>query len=877
MPNAEPVRIRAGNGTNRDVSNAGVPNPLTCGHHVPNTAHASWNSNWWLMALPPTFSDSTKNGLTSGEARERFDQYGPNEPRAVHRRLFVFELLGLFANPLAIILLAAAGVSVWMGDSIGAGIIVAIVLTGAVINFIQTYRSARAISRLREGVAVTATVLRDGNWIEVPRRKVVPGDQIRLSAGDLVPADARLVAARDLHIQQAALTGESLPVEKEVTQPPGGAALKTNDADAVFFGTSVVSGTAAAMVVATGPATAFGEIAARLAERQPETEFDRGTRRFGLFITQTVFVLVFSVFLSNAVLKRDPLESILFAIALAVGLTPEFLPMITAVTLATGAVRMARKKVVVKHLAAMQNLGSMDVLCSDKTGTLTRGEMELIQVVDAQSKVTQRPFELAYLNSSFETGIKSPLDTAILRHRSMELAPFRKVDEIPFDFERRRLSVVVDGPEGRVLIAKGAPESILSCCTHCEIEGATQTLDGTLRASIAALCATLSGQGFRLLAVSMKPVSEQESFRVTDEVDLTLIGLLAFLDPPREEASEVLAELRDDGVAVKILTGDNELVTRYVCGKVGLDSGNMVLGDDVDGMTDGALGARAERTSVFARLSPAQKNRVLRALKSRGHVVGFLGDGINAAPSLHAADVGITVSTAVDVAKDAAEVVLLEPGLRVLHSGIREGRQAFGNVMKYLLMGTSSNFGNMLSMAAATALLPFLPMLPMQILFTSLLYDIAQLTIPTDHVDPSYVRKPRRWDITLIRRFMLWLGPVSSAFDFLTFAVLLHVFHADAALFHTGWFVESLATQTLVLFVIRTGGNPLRSQPSRPLVVTVLAVVMAGVLLPYTSVAASFGFVPLPSEYLVFVVAATASYLALVEVVKRSLLKRAFL
>jgi P-type Mg2+ transporter len=815
-------------------------------------------------------------GLSGDEARARLAQYGPNE-FVTRGRLPLAELFGLFTNPLALVLIGAAIVSAVVGDPTGAGIIIAVVLISAAINFAQTFRSHRAMQRLREGVAPTATVLRDGRWEELLRREVVPGDVIRLCAGDLVPADSRLLSGRDLHVQQAALTGESLPAEKEaVANRPPAAPLHPDDCDAVFLGTSVVSGTATALVVATGRATAFGEIAARLAERPPETEFERGTRRFGLFITQTVIVLVFFVLLVNAALRRDPLESLLFAVALAVGLTPEFLPMITAVTLAQGAVRMARRKVVVKHLAAIQNFGSMDVLCSDKTGTLTKGEMELVRVTDPFGQPSERPLALAYVNSFHETGIKSPLDAAILRRVPFDAGAYRKRDEVPFDFERRRLSVVVEGPDGRLLITKGAPEGVARCCSRLESGGKPLPFDEPARDRFAAVCAELCGQGYRLLAVAVRAVPEQDAYRIADEADLTLVGLLAFLDPSREDASGAIHALRREGVRVVVLTGDNDLVATHVCGQVGLDGRRVVLGDEVDRMGDVALGAVAEEVNVFARMSPAQKNRVIRALKARGHVVGFLGDGVNDAPSLHAADVGISVSSAVDIAKDAAEVILLEPGLGVLHRGIREGRQAFGNVMKYLLMGTSSNFGNMLSMAAATVFLPFLPMLPTQVLLNSLLYDLAQLTIPTDHVDASYVHKPRRWDIGVIRRFMLFIGPVSSLFDFLTFFVLLKVFAAPEALFHTGWFVESLATQTLVLFVIRTGGNPLRSRPSRPLMFTVVAVVIVGLVLPYTPVAAPLGFVPLPGAYLAFVAGATAVYLILVEVVKRRVLRNAF-
>jgi Mg2+-importing ATPase len=815
-------------------------------------------------------------GLTETEAGALRDQYGPNEPAPATRSSVAVHLLLLFANPLVLILLIAAGASIAVGEATSAGVIIAIVLIGAGINFWQSFRTQKAVDELRAGVVTTATVKRDGQWREVPRRELVPGDIIRLSAGDLVPADARLVSARDLHVQQSALTGEPLPVEKEAG-PAGPAPPKPDDRGAVFLGTSVVSGTAIAEVTATGRATAFGDIAARLRDKPPETEFERGTRRFGLFITQTVVVLAFAVLIICAVIGRDPLQSLLFAVALAVGLTPEFLPMIVAVTLARGAVRMARQKVIVKHLAAIQNLGSMDVLCSDKTGTLTRGEMELVQVVGTDGKESAHAFELAYLNAAHETGINSPLDTALLKRVSPpEVADWQKRDEVPFDFERRRLSVVVEGPAGILLICKGAPEGVLNCCTAVEQNGREEPLNADARARIENQLREFSSCGYRVLAVAYRRLPEVTPLKTADERDLTFAGLLAFFDPPRPDAAELIGDLNADGVQVKVLSGDSDLVARHVCGHVGLRGLSFVTGDDVDRLSDPALGAVAETACVFARMAPAQKTRVLLALKRRGHVVGYLGDGINDAPSLHAADVGISVAGAADVARDAAEVILLESGLRPIRDGVRFGREAFGNVMKYLLMGTSSNFGNMVSMAAATAFLPFLPMLPPQVLLNGFLYDMAQLTIPTDRVDPSYVHKPRRWDIGVIRRFMLFIGPVSSLFDFLTFAVLLFVFRAGEETFHTGWFVESLATQTLVLFVIRTGQNPLRSRPSRALAVTAVAVVLVGVALPYVPpLARLLGFVPLPATYLLFVAGATAAYLLLVEWVKRLVLRRA--
>ncbi len=780
----------------------------------------------------------------------------------------------LFANPLVIILLITSFVSALLGELVSAMIIVVIVLLGVAINFVQTYRSQRAIERLREGVAPTATVLRDGSWVELPRREVVPGDLIRLVAGDLVPADARLLRASDLHVQQAALTGESMPVEKEAVElkePPRNPAEAPNQ---VFLGTSVVSGTATAVIVATGRATAFGDIAAHLAARPPETEFERGTRKFGFLILQTVLFLVLFVFLVRIALRRDPFESLLFAVALAVGLTPEFLPMITAVTLAQGAVHMARKKVVVKHLAAMQNFGSMDILCSDKTGTLTSGVMAFDQHFDPFGHPAEQVFLLAYLNSFQETGIKSPLDLAILRHGQPDMSEYHKLDEVPFDFERRRLSVVVERKGEPLLITKGAPEGVLAVCSAYEVDGQIRSLDPDAKARCETAYRGFSSQGYRVLAVAYRSMPRQEAHRAADENDLVLAGFVTFFDPPLTDTAATLQDLARDGVQVKILTGDNELVTRHVCEQVGLEAARIVLGEQVDRISDTALGHVAERATVFARVSPAQKNRILLALKRRGHVVGFLGDGINDAPSLHAADVGISVATAVDVAKDAAEIILLEHSLRVLHTGILSGRKAFDNVMKYLLMGTSSNFGNMFSMAAASLFLPFLPMLPVQILLNNFLYDLAQVTIPTDNVDPTFIHKPRRWDISLVRDFMLFVGPISSLYDFLTFGALLVLFQASEPLFHTGWFVESLATQTLVLFIIRTAGNPFRSRPSLPLVTSVLVVVLVGLLLPSTPLAGPLGFVPLPVTYFLFLFGVTSTYLVLVELVKRRLMRR---
>jgi Mg2+-importing ATPase len=842
----------------------------------------------------------TAVGLTTQVARERLAQFGPNEISTSKPKPIMFQLLAYFIQPLIAILLIAAVISGVSGDWLNASIIIVIVLGSVGLDFYQTRRSQVAAEGLRSQVAPTATVRRDGAWTELPRGDVVPGDLIRLSAGMLVPADAQLLSASDLHVQQSALTGESMPVEKSVAAKTGSSSasdapenpISENPADAsdlVFVGSSVVSGRAEALVTATGARTTFGGIVTSLTRRAPETEFERGMKSFSLFIVQIVLFLVLFVFAVNTLNKRDPLESLLFAVALAVGLTPEFLPMITSITLSNGAGRMAKKKVIIKNLSSIQNFGQMDTLCTDKTGTLTGGVMTLADRLDPAGVLSERVFLLAYLNSLFETGITHPLNTAILDTKNIDpldqailnadhsdVQPYRKLDEMPFDFERRRASVVVvkAGEQGHLMLTKGAPESVLTVCTSFEQAGTPLPLDDAARTRIQAVYQGLSAQGFRVIAVaqrSMAAADQQPTYRASDEHGLTLVGFVSFLDPPLPDAREVLGELRARGVSIKILTGDNELVTRHVCEAVGLIVNRVVLGSELEGMTDTALLQVAESNTVFARVSPAQKNRVILALKARRHVVGYMGDGINDAPSLHTADVGISVAGATDIARDAADIILLQPGLRVLLSGILEGRRAYGNVMKYLLMGTSSNFGNMFSMAGASIFLPFLPMLPTQILVNNFLYDLAQITIPSDNVDDAFIQKPHHWDIGLIRRFMFWIGPISSVYDFLTFYVLLRVFHAGAAEFHTGWFVESLATQTLVIFVIRTFGNPLKSRASRPLTLAAIGVVLVGALLPYTPLSGLLSFVPLPPLYFVFLTLATLTYLGLVELVKRRL------
>jgi P-type Mg2+ transporter len=816
---------------------------------------------------------ASREGLRTDDADRRLRSSGANEFNTTRFRSEVLELIRGSANPLVIILLVAGLASAILGEVTDAVIIGGIVLLSAGINGWQSFRSQRAVSRLRDQVAPTATVRRDGLWVERPRRDIVMGDLIRLGAGDLVPADARLVTAVDLHVRQAALTGESVPAEKYVSE--GSSSSTTADSpDLVFLGTSVVSGTATAVVFATGRETAFGDIVERLAARPDETEFERGTRRFGMLILETVLFLVLFILIVNISVGRDPLQSLLFSVALAVGLTPEFLPMITTVTLAQGAIQMAKQKVIVKHLSAIQNLGSIDILCSDKTGTLTAGILSLEQSVESLGRTSERPLMLAAVNSRLQTGVRSPLDTAILERVGAGFDAFTKTDEIPFDFERRRVSIVAEQHGSLLLITKGAPEDVLRVCTTFEADGEVRPLEDAARAHCLDTFHAASEHGLRSLAVAQRMVSKPTGFTAADERDLTLIGFLTFTDPVIDGASASIERLRRDGVQIKILTGDNELVARYTCSQVGIDGGRVVLGGEIERMDDVAIARVAEHTSVFARVSPGQKHRIIRALRAHGHVVGFLGDGINDAPSLHGADVGISVAGAVDIAREASDIILLERHLDVLHAGIIAGRRSFGNVLKYLLMGTSSNFGNMFSMAGAALFLPFLPMLPTQILLNNFLYDFAQITIPTDNVDASYVQRPQKWDIRLIRNFMLVIGPLSSIYDFLTFYVLLRVFHFGEVLFHTGWFLESLATQTLVLFVIRTAGRPWSNRPSLPLTISTLVVVAIGALLTQSPAAASLGFARLPSSYFAFLLAVVGTYLVIVEAVKRRVMRR---
>jgi len=838
-----------------------------------STVKVKKESPFWQLPIATLLKqlNSSPDGLSNTEASARLVRFGPNLIHGDRKQALLLQFLAKFRNPLVIILLIASALSAFTGDVASFFIISVIVIISVTLDFVQEYRAGQAAERLRQSVAIRGKVLREGKALEIPLAEMVPGDVTLLNAGDLVPCDGRVLEARDFFVNQALLTGEPFPVEKVPGELPGEVEI-LSAGNTVLLGTSVISGTAKVLMCRTGQNTELGEIADTLLAKAPPTAFEQGTRHFGFLIMRMTILLVLFVLLVNAFFHRPWLESFLFAVALAVGLTPELLPMVVSVTLSKGALRMAANKVIVKRLAAIQNLGSMDVLCTDKTGTLTEARIHLERHMDPLGRESQRVLELAYFNSFFETGVKSPLDDAILEHKEIDVSRWRKIDEVPFDFERRRVSVLLDDGKTRILVVKGAPEDILRLSVSYEADGEADLspFDKEALERVNAQFEQLSKEGFRVLGIASRQVGMDHPHAVvSDETELTFAGFAAFLDPPKESAKVALAGLAADRVTVKIITGDNELVTKHVCTQLGLPVAGVLTGAEIQKLDDQALMARVEQVNLFCRMAPAQKNRVILALKRRGHVVGYLGDGINDAPSLHSADVGISVDSAVDVAKEAADMILLEHDLGVLHAGVLEGRRTFGNIMKYIMMGTSSNFGNMFSMAGASLFLPFLPMLPVQILLNNLLYDVSELPIPLDRVDDDYLSHPRHWDMKFIRNFMLIIGPVSSIFDFLTFYIMLAVFHAGEALFHTGWFIESMATQVLVIFIIRTRKNPFKSRPNPWLIVCSLSVVGVAVLLPFTPAGLHLGFVAPPAFFFLILTAMLIAYLLAVEWMKQ--------
>lgn len=823
---------------------------------------------------------SELSGLSEDDADSRLKQIGTNEIAREKRQSALRRLLSNVSNPLVLLLLTLCVVSFLTGDQRATIVILVMVVLGVVLRFYQEMRADHAAEKLQQMVSNTATVVRGGKERELALKMLVPGDIIRLAAGDMVPADVRVLVAKDLFLNQVALTGEALPTEKKAAQ----ASTETHNPlelpNTCFLGSSVESGSATAVVVHTGPRTYFGSLAASVVGQRQMTSFDKGINKFTWMMISFIGVMVPAVFLINGLSKHNWIEAFMFALAVAVGLTPEMLPMIVTVNLSKGALAMSRKRVIVKRLNAIQNFGAMNVLCTDKTGTLTEGKIVLEKHLDVHGEQSERVLHYGYLNSYHHTGLKNLLDEAILDHEDLEdrlkaKEKYKKIDEIPFDFVRRRMSVIVEDETGlNTLICKGAVAEVMSRCTRVEVGGEVLQVLPEHDAKRQTLVSELNAQGFRVIALAYKEMpgsSDEPVYAVKDESDLILLGFLAFLDPPKESARETLKQLHTLNVDVKVLTGDNEIITAYICNQVGMPIDRLLLGSQIDAMSEAQLAAAVGDTSVFARLAPAHKERIIRALQSRGHVLGFLGDGINDAPALKAADVGISVDSAVDIAKESSDIILLENSLLVLEQGVREGRRVFGNIVKYIKMAASSNFGNMFSVVGASAFLPFLPMLPIQVLINNLLYDFSQTTIPTDGVDADWLTRPRRWTMGKIARFVVFIGPISSVFDYLTFFMMLYWFDCwnNPDLFHTGWFVESLFTQTLIIHIIRTNKIPFfESRASWPLISTSLIIVLVGAWLTVSPFASTLGFVALPRMYWLYLLIMLLAYGILTQVVK---------
>ncbi len=808
--------------------------------------------------------DSSSTGLLSATAAERLDQVGPNTVAVGGRQTIWKDLLLRCRNPLVIQLLVIATVTYLMGDLRSTVVVGGMVFLSVFLSYFQEAQSSRAVEKLQKLVKTTATVLRDGKEMEVPLEEIVPGDVVVLAAGSLIPADLRILSAKDFFVTQSALTGESMPVEKNAdpNQPVGRTPFEFTNA--CYMGSNVLSGSARGIVLATGASTYFGALAEKLAAKREPTSFDRGVRAFTWLMIRFMVVMVSLTFLIVGLTKGNWAEALVYGLSVAVGLTPEMLPMIITVCLSKGALLMARKKVIVKHLQSIQNFGAMDVLCTDKTGTLTQDHVVLERYVDVTNRLSEDVLRYAYMNSFYQTGLRNLLDRAVLAHSELDVERnCRKVDEIPFDFKRRRMSVVIDDADRHVLICKGAVEEVAAACDNYQVDDDINPLIKLIRDDLMDEYRTLSAEGYRVLAIAYREFDRsKQTFSVADEAGLILLGYIAFFDPAKDTSAKAIEALSRSGVAVKILTGDNELVTRKVCHDVAMVINKIVTGPQLATLDERAFAREVDAANVLARLTPDQKEKVVKTLRSQGHVVGFMGDGINDVLAMKAADVGISVDSAVDVAKESADIILLEKSLMVLEDGLMEGRKVFGKIIKYIKMGASSNFGNMFSVVGGAYFLPFLPMAPIQVLVNNLLYDVSQVGIPLDNVDAEYLEKPRKWNIGSIRNFMVFIGPLSSVFDYATFFLMLYFFGCAAfsapgtaagqkthweQLFHTGWFVESLLTQTLIVHIIRTHRIPfVQSRASGPMLFATVAIMAVGVWLPFSPLARLLGFTPLP-------------------------------
>ncbi len=833
------------------------------------TGHSESN-HYWAQPIGSliTVLHSTRRGLSTSEAQARLIQVGPNALEVHKEATILSTFLSQFKDPITLILLFATGISAVTREWADAAIILSIVLGSAILSFLQEYNAGNAAAKLRAQLTLKATVFRDGTPTVIPVQEIVPGDVVQLSAGSLIPADGVLLEATDFYVNQAVLTGETFPAKKQ----PGEVGKDTTLAErtnCIFMGTSVRSGTATALITETGSSTIFGQIAQRLALRPPVTEFEHGIRHLGYLLTRVMFVLVFMVFAVNVFFHKPVLDSLLFSIALAVGLTPQLLPAIISITLSKGSQRMAKNGVIVRRLESIENFGSMDVLCTDKTGTLTVGVVNLDQCLDIHGTASETVFRYAYVNAHFETGLANPLDEAIITHGQPDLSDLTKVDEVPYDFVRKCLSIVVNQANGTpLMVTKGALSKIIGVCSHVLDEEAVLPLDAPQQQQIQQRFAEWSEQGFRVLGVAIREMPIQADYSRDDEHDMMFVGFLLFFDPPKPYVQETIADLSRLGVQLKIITGDNKLVALHTAKAVGLSVTGVLTGGEIAQMSDEACWHAAEHANLFVEVDPNQKEHIILAQKKLGHVVGYMGDGINDAPALHAADVGISVDTAVDVAKEAADFVLLKQDLSVLHQGIILGRTTFANTLKYVFTTVSANFGNMFSMAGASLFLPFLPMLPLQILLTNFLTDFPSMNIAGDSVDQELIDKPHRWDITFIRNFMVTFGLISSVFDYLTFGTLLLILKANEVQFHTGWFIESILTELLIVLIVRTQKPFYQSKPGKPLLIVTLVVAASVLILPYSPLNTLLGLTPLPLPILLALIGITFLYLVVSEIAK---------
>ena len=799
-----------------------------------------------------------EKGLSTIQVNQHLAQYGQNIIAGTPQKLLVHTFLERFKNPLVLLLLFASIISMFTGDPANALVILAIILISVGVDLYQEQKSDQAVSKLKQRVAINTEVLRDGKRQTIPMSLVTVDDIVFLSAGNIVPADLKIITSKDLHVDESTLTGESFPAAKA-------------DGDKLLMGTTVINGEVMAKVVMTGKQTEMGKVADRLSQTRPPTNFEKGVKDFGALVVRLALILAVVIFSVNAILHHNLLDSLIFTLALVVGLTPELLPAIVTVNLAQGAIKLAKKGVIVKHLPAIQNLGAMTVLCTDKTGTITENKIILERYENSLTVEDPRVLEFAYVNSAFQSNLKNPLDEAVLAHKEITIGSWKKIDEIPFDFQRKRLSVVADKDTHRWLVCKGAPETVWEVTTAVEENGQIIPLDKKRRDKLKSRFEKLSNDGFRVIAIAYRKLGkkDQKPADKTFESDLIFLGFTAFLDPPKHAVKETLAQFLADGVDLKILTGDNELVTKRICQELDLPVAGTAVGHDLEGLTEKELQTLAKKTTIFARLNPEQKDKIILALKKSGFVVGYLGDGVNDANSLRLADVGISVENAVDVAKESADLILVTKSLQVLQDGILGGRKTFLNTLKYVFMETSSNFGNMLSVSIASVFLPFIPMLPIQILLNNLIYDLSQVAIPTDHVDQEDLKGPVKWDISFIKRFILAFGPVSSVFDLLTFYILLAVFHSSIGFFRTAWFVESLVTQALVIFAIRTKKVPFfKSLPSKFIFISSAIVLLLAIIITQSSVGKFFQFTKLPFIYWIYILVITVLYFSMVEVVK---------